>query len=182
MPHCPECLQEQVAELARCPLDRAFYVERTCQGCGLELRVREKFCPACGAPVEAATESVVADLPRASLLRRGVAFGVDMLVLFIILMAFNPTFHQATLVLGPLCWLGYLMGFSSSGRQTLGQSLMGLTVLTEDRHLASPSQALRRGLTQIFWWGLVVPVLAGDKADFPRRWSGTDEFLASAGS
>ena len=182
MPHCPECLQEQVAELARCPLDRAFYVERTCSGCGLELRVREKFCPQCGHDAESAKESVVADLPRATLLRRGLAFGVDLLVLFIMVMALHPTFNQATLVLAPVCWIGYLMGFSSSGRQTLGQSLMGLTLLTEDLRLASPSAALRRGVSQIFWWGLILPVVVGAKADFPRHWSGTDEFLASAGS
>lgn len=182
MPHCPECLQEQVAGLARCPLDRAFYVERVCPGCHLELRVREKFCPQCGHSSESALESVVADLPQAPLLRRVLAFGVDILVLLISYMALRPTFHESTILLAPLCWIGYFMGFSSSGRQTLGQSLMGLTLLTEDCRLPTPSAALRRALAQVPWWGLVIPVLMGSKADFPRRWSGTQEFLASAGS
>lgn len=182
MPHCPLCLQPQVAGLARCPLDRSFYVERLCRQCRLELRVREKYCPACGESTENVLEQVVSHLPQAPIWRRLVSSAVDLLVLVMAVMCLAPRFGSWSYALGALCWLGYLMGFGSSGRQTLGQSLLGLTLLTCDERLAAPRMALAHGLLQSLWClSLLLPLL-GERGDFVRRWSSAREFVASAGS
>ena len=169
MPHCPECLQEQVAELARCPLDRAFYVERRCPKCQTELRVRERYCPHCGTSAEGVTEQVIADLPRSATWRRIVALGVDLLVLFIAIMGIRN--FPASLG----AWTLYLVLFRSQGRQTLGQTLTGITTLGLDKRPPTLKMGIKRAL-------ITLSVLFEFMGGRWRSWSGTDDYLASTGS
>ncbi|MGE0489749.1 MAG: RDD family protein [Vulcanimicrobiota bacterium] len=166
MGYCPECLQERVDELARCPLDRAFYVEVHCGSCGAEGWPRERFCGACGQPIEQA--ALTSPLEPASLGRRVVAALVDGLALFIIFTSLVESRLPAGLL--PLAWLGYYVVFQAGGRRTVGQALVGTLVLSEKFQLLGWGTSTLRSLASLLGW------LALFGLDLPARWTKTCEW------
>ncbi|MCA9794109.1 MAG: RDD family protein [Candidatus Eremiobacteraeota bacterium] len=166
MGYCPECLQERVDDLARCPLDRAFYVEVHCRSCGAECWPREKFCGACGAAVQ--EPALTSPLEPASLGRRVVATLVDSLALFIIFTSLLESGLPALAL--PLVWIGYYAIFQAGGRRTVGQALVGSLVLSEQFQPLNWRLSLLRSLSSLVGW------LALFGLDLPGRWTSTREW------
>lgn len=182
MPFCPECLQEQQEDLARCPLDRAFYVEVRCRGCGAEVLPRERFCVGCGRSTEGLPRQQVKALERAGRGRRLAAGVVDLLVLLLALeMARGSGFSQPSVLAGGLAVAAVLYGtlFQSGGRQTFGQALTGLMALTSKGTPLTLAAAAKRSSLQLLWWAsLVLPLL--DTADFASELSATSDYQVGA--
>ena len=179
MPYCPDCLQEQHENLARCPLDRAFYVEVQCPHCGCEVLPRENYCAGCGKATAGFDRQQVVSMSKAGRGRRLSAGLVDLLVLLLGVEMLRDSGVAASLamVVGCLAGLSVLYGslFQSGGRQTFGQALTGLMALDSSRQPLTFKGAGLRSLLQLAWWAtLLLPLLGA--ADFPARVSASQDY------
>lgn len=145
MPFCPACHLERLQAVATCPLDGQLYRIRRCPGCSAEIAPDERWCIHCGRPVVDAEARVeVVHLERASLARRALALLVDALCLSYVAMAFPAVLDSLLEVLGPyrvgavtsilvfLPWV-YLAVWKAEGRRTIGDQVLGVSVLRSDR-------------------------------------------------
>ncbi|MEW6277621.1 MAG: RDD family protein [Candidatus Eremiobacterota bacterium] len=163
MPYCPVCNQEQREE-ARCPMCRAFFVERRCPDCGAQVLPKEIYCGRCGQELASRARLLVgAELCPAPLLRRLVAGCVDLVVLALstemvaALLGLERPVELIIAVCGTV--LLYYGLFQSRGRQTLGQHVLRITALREDRHPLGLGQSLLRTATALVGWLLIFPPL-----------------------
>lgn len=164
MPYCPVCNQEPDGA-ARCPTCRVFYQERRCPHCQAEVFPKELFCVVCGDELSRA--SVTANLEPAGLVRRFAATVVDLIVIMLMAEVMEVAFHNEILSLIGSAILYYGV-FQARGRQTLGQFVLGLTTLTEERLPLKLLQSCGRAILAALSWALVVPPFLA-LADKQRR-------------
>ncbi len=157
MPYCPACNQEPDGGEARCPQCRVFYAERHCSDCGREVFPKEMYCVECGQRLRSLAVSS-ANLRPANLPRRFAATVVDAVFIMLLAEVMQFVFGNEVLSLAGSALLYYGL-FQARGRQTLGQYVLRLTVLTEDRLPLKLLQSCQRALLGALSWALVVPPL-----------------------
>lgn len=157
MPYCPVCNQEPDGE-ARCPTCGVFYQERRCPDCRAEVFPKESFCVACGGELGQRVRSQATGLAPAGLSRRVAATVVDLIVLLLLSEALDALWSNelAALVGSSLLYYGL---FQSRGHQTLGQYVLRLTTLTEQRLPLRFLQSCGRAILGTLSWALVIPPL-----------------------
>lgn len=158
---------------SRCPLDRVFYVRSACLRCGGEVFPKERCCASCGERVPAGRPRVAAPLEPASVPARVAAFLLDGLALFLLVELVVYLGWVATL---PPAWglplaaallaPAYYAVLQAGAGQTLGQHVMGLVTLTEERTpLSLAASAKRTLLATLSWATLVLPWRAAVRGD-----------------
>jgi uncharacterized RDD family membrane protein YckC len=164
MPYCPVCNQEPDGG-ARCPTCSVFYQERRCPDCRAEVFPKESFCVACGGELARAAACPTANLEPAGLGRRFAATVVDLLVIMLLAEVMEVAFQNQILAFFGSAILYYGV-FQARGRQTLGQYVLRLTTLTEERLPLRFLQSCSRAVLAALSWALVVPpfLALADKA------------------
>lgn len=157
MPYCPVCNQEPDGE-ARCPTCGVFYQERHCPDCQAEVFPKESYCVACGAELAGRCQPRATGLAAAGLGRRVAATVVDLIVIVLLSEALDALWASeiAALVGSSLLYYGL---FQSRGHQTLGQYVLRLTVLTEQRLPLRFLQSCARAMLATLSWVVVIPPL-----------------------